>query len=125
MAETIISQKISRVNWEPYVFTNNQSRIFYANSMVLVNQGTGNISINGIFTMLPGDSLSLDCDQNEIDYTVYKIIFVPGATTNKLAIFVKINENSRAILSNIKVLPPIDRRLAAKQYVKKGKRGDF
>jgi hypothetical protein len=79
-----------RVKWMPYSFSSNFTRVFYCNAIAFVNFGTSTVSINDVFVLNAGDDLSLECDQNEIDTTVYKITF--GATgTRNLQLFVKEN----------------------------------
>lgn len=122
-----VNQKINKVYWEYYTYSTNQTRQFYENAILFKNQGTGDVLINDVYTLQPGDADSFNCDQNEINQNPYKITFAPGATTNKLAIAVKINEGTmQSIYNNQRnVSYPGDRRAQNKAYVKRRNRGDF
>lgn len=124
--EQTVTQKPSKVFWQPFTFTNNQTRVFYGNAIVFNNQGTGKVYINNIFMLDVGDTLTLSCDQNEIDYTEYSISFATGAI-NKLGVMVKANEGVRALIfaNDSKLVAPPSRRKTIKQYTQQRKRGIF
>jgi len=84
--ETVIKTNSFR-NY-PYSFTDNSSRVFYCNAIVFINQGTSNVFINDIFTLLPFASLKFSGNQNEVDETVYKIAFASGGV-NLLNVWTK------------------------------------
>ena len=121
------SQELRMVYWQQYTFSQNQTRQFFCNAILFKNQGTGDVIINDVYTIQPGDADSFNCDQNEIDASVYKISFAPGATTNKLAISVKINQGTTIALYNyqMSLVSPGDRRTQVKNYYKRRKRGLF
>jgi len=73
----------------PFAYSSDSSRIFYGNAITFINSGTLNVLINDIFLLIPGASLSLNGNQNEIDSTVYKISFASGAGTKLLQGFIK------------------------------------
>lgn len=124
--ENIVIEKPKNVRWEGYTFTDNQTRVFYCNAIVFNNQGTGNCVINNIYTLQPGDTLSLGCDENEVDCTIYGIQFVSGFV-NKLGIMAKMNEGVNAIIDKqqMSVSRPMDRRKLTKEYQKRRHRGGF
>lgn len=122
----VVVQKPVKTFWQPYTYTNNQTRVFYCNAVVFNNQGTSKVFINNVFLLDVGDSLSLECDQNEIDFTEYSISFEIGGT-NKLGVMVKANEGVRALISKYEstLVAPIDRRKQVKEYTKRRRRGTF
>ena len=67
------------VRWIVDKFSKNFSRQFDANTILFINDGLVNVSINDIFSLTPGASLSLEANQNEIDKTYYQITFTAGA----------------------------------------------
>lgn len=125
-AEQIVSAKPIKIYWQPFTFTENQTRIFYGNAIVFNNQGTGDVTINSVFLLSVGDTLTLNCDPNEIDNTIYNINFTTGFT-NKLGVFVKMNEGVNSLLEaqTINITPPMDRRKLVKKYEARRNRGGF
>jgi hypothetical protein len=85
----IVKIKVNTFKNQVYAFSNASARIFYCNAITFVNQGTGNAVINDIFQLVPGAALIFKGNQDEIDTTVYKIGFVPGASINLLNAWVK------------------------------------
>jgi len=86
------SQKQNSVHWHAYSFTTPQNRKFYGNAILFVNSGTALLTINSLHKILPKESLSLECDQNELDVTSYKIDFpTPGGICT---VWVKENTNA-------------------------------
>lgn len=122
----ISQQKIAKVFFQPYTFTNNQSRVFYGNSIYFRNQGTGNVFINNVYLIEPGDDLSIGCDQNEIDMTTYQISFAVGFT-NRLGVWVKMNEGINSLVDGAvsKMVAPVSKRKGNKSYEERRKRGKF
>jgi hypothetical protein len=126
----IVEQKISRVRWEMYTYTQQQVRIFYGNAVSFFNKGTGDVFINDVYLLSPGESLSLECDQNEIDATPYKLSFdlsVPG-TVFRLQVAVKENQGIQEMMYAIINDPRLtagDRRAFLKRYHKFRKRSKF
>lgn len=109
------------IRWRPYTLGNNDNRIFYGNAIMFENSGTGNILINDVFTLEPGEVLALKCDPGEIDFTPYKISFIAGFV-NKLQIWVKENVGASEFIAA--QLPPAtgkrpDRRKQNRDYEKR------
>jgi len=123
----LVNIKNNSVHWQPYVIADTQTRIFFCNAIIFNNKGTGNVTINDIWLVEPQDSLSLNCDQNETDYTVYKIQFVAGAASNRMQIYVKENSGVQAMVQNrlMSIQAPMDRRKMLKKYIQRHGRGDF
>lgn len=82
---TEVQIKPNRINWQFFRYTENITTIFPGNAITFYNDlnATGDVMINDNFNLQPGQSLELGTNQNEVDYTVYKIIFLTaGAMLN-------------------------------------------
>ena len=124
MTKQIVSIDTNEVQFQAFTYAGPFTRIFFCNSILFVNSGTGNVFINDVFTLFPGASLSLDGNQNEIDTTVYKVAFAPGFT-NSLQVWVKGDKGVQAIV-DAKVQYPagkIINRRAAKKFKNQNRRG--
>lgn len=83
-----VSEKVNSVKYYPYTFTEASARAFYCNAIVYINSGTSNVILNDIYTLLPGQSIAFNGNQNEVDSTVYKIQFSAGGA-NLLQCWIK------------------------------------
>jgi len=82
--KNIFEEKPKKVYNIPFSFSDNSSRSFNCNAIVFINSGTVNVSLNDIFLLVPGASIALNGNQNEIDSTIYKITFSAAAGTKLL-----------------------------------------
>lgn len=72
-----------------------ETKIFYdssqtdtnANSVIFVNQGTSNVTVDG-FLLTPNQSLNITGNQDEINVKIYTFNF-SGSGTNQLTIVLK------------------------------------
>lgn len=126
MNNQIVEQKSKSVYWQVFVYGSTNTRQFFCNAIIFTNQGTVNAFLNDVFTLQPGDTLSLNCDQNEVDETVYKMSFATGGI-NKLAVAYKINSGISEQMQNrlMSISRPMNRGKVVKQYVLRRGRGDF
>lgn len=70
------------VDWTHLRFsTNVQSRVFDCNTIIIVNQGTQNVTVNDNLKLAPGASFTYECYPGEMNQTSYSIIF----TNDKVA----------------------------------------
>lgn len=116
----IVSQKVSKVHWRAYNIGVNENRIFYCNAIMFINRGSGNAYINDFILVPPNESISLECDQNEVDFTPYKFTFVPAATIS-MQVMAKENEGSHMFVEAklaLGRLPAPDRRKQIKERMK-------
>jgi hypothetical protein len=57
--------------------------------ITFVNNGASSCIINNDFTLAAGASLSVSCQANEIDTTIYQISFTPSGLNNSLQVIKK------------------------------------
>lgn len=83
------------VRWTVYNFNTAFTRQFPSNTVLFINTApvptvapfnTPAVFINDIFTLIPGASLALNCNKDEIDLTIYKATFEDGAA---LSVWIK------------------------------------
>lgn len=72
----------------PYAIAIDFNRIFYCNAVMFLNSGTSNVYINDVFLLIPGASLEIGANQNEVDLTSYKVYF-RGTGTNLVQMWIK------------------------------------
>lgn len=117
------------VRWIPYAFSANFTRQFPSNTVLFINTtavpavapfNTPAVLINDIFRLIPGASLALNANKDEIDMTIYKCTFDAGAT---LSIWIK--EDAGMKLPNefnpykdYNKIPTPDKRLQDKEFRK-------
>jgi len=79
------------VDWICNVFSTTTNRNFSCNTVVMVNQGTQIVTIDGNMQIAPGQGFTFECYPGEINEHSYDIVFVndrePGA---KLVVYCKI-----------------------------------
>jgi len=80
------------IKWVSYRFHEPCVRVFYGNAILFVNKGTADIVINDKDILRPRESLSLECDPNEIDCTQYQIEF--PTVGGKCVVWVKENKDT-------------------------------
>lgn len=65
------------VDWQPQTFSRTtQGRRFDCNTLIMVNQGTQNVTIDGNLTLTPGQGFTFECYPGEINIHPYDIVFV-------------------------------------------------
>jgi hypothetical protein len=72
---------------ETKVFSASSQTDTNANSVIFVNQGTSNVTVDG-FLLTPNQSWNITGNENEINVKVYTFNF-SGAGTNKLTVILK------------------------------------
>lgn len=119
--KVITSIEPIKVHFLLYTFTSLQTRAFYGNALLFQNLGNGNVFINDVWLIPSGGSLSLSSNQNEVDYTMYKMSFDLSATTFRLQVAVKENQGVSAAIQAMLNDPRLtagDRRKFLKEYQK-------
>jgi len=72
---------------ETKVFSQSSQTDTNANSIIFVNQGTSNVTVDG-FLLTPNQSWNITGNQDEINVKVYTFNF-SGAGTNQLTVILK------------------------------------
>jgi len=72
---------------ETKVFSQSSQTDTNANSVIFVNQGTSNVTVDG-FLLTPNQSWNITGNQDEINVKVYTFNF-SGAGTNQLTVILK------------------------------------
>lgn len=72
---------------ETKVFSQSSQTDTNANSVIFVNQGTSNVTVDG-FLLTPNQSWNITGNENEINVKVYTFNF-SGAGTNQLTVILK------------------------------------
>jgi hypothetical protein len=128
---TIVSQKVKKVHFIPFAFSDDFNRQFNCNEIYFEAIGGGTVKLNDVYTLFPYQKgITLKCDQNEIDTTFYKAKIGPGMGTVTLQGWYKVNEGveaeREALLVYLNSLPVPNRRTQNKAYyAKKRPKSDF
>ena len=125
-----VKQKTNSYRWTVNTFSTSFARQFPGNTILFINNGLLSATINDVFPLPVGASLSLEGGKNEVDSTIYKLSFAAGAGAS-VSIFTKedagidiVTEYSNQSLEDL-VIPDrrkVDKERAElfKQYGRKG-----
>jgi hypothetical protein len=59
----------------PAIVTNTINRTFECNTLVFWNQGSQNVTIDGLYTLTPGQAYTYECYPGEMNIRAYDIVF--------------------------------------------------
>jgi hypothetical protein len=69
------ANKYLQVDWITQILTGTTSRRFDCNTLVMVNQGTQAVVIDGNLTLTPGQSFTYECYPGEMNAHSFDIVF--------------------------------------------------